>query len=70
MIESKKYWLVGDNTNKRRIYNSIGELVFTEHIKKENNLVQINATELANGFYLAKISSSNGSETKSFTLKK
>ena len=30
----------------------------------------INSTALANGFYLAKISSSNGFETKSFTIKK
>jgi len=27
MIESKKYWLVGDNTNKRRkIYNVVGNI--------------------------------------------
>jgi len=52
------------------IYNSLGALVLAEKVNGNNNLVQINANELANGFYLAKIISNKGFETKSFTLKK
>ena len=52
------------------IYNSLGALVLAEKVNGNNNLVQINANELSNGFYLAKIVSNKGFETKSFTLKK
>jgi hypothetical protein len=52
------------------IYNSLGALVLVEKVNGNNNLVQINANELSNGFYLAKIISNKGFETKSFTLKK
>ena len=52
------------------IYNSLGALVLVENANGNNNLVQINANELSNGFYLAKIISNKGFETKSFTLKK
>jgi hypothetical protein len=52
------------------IYNSLGALVLVENVNGNNKIVQINANELANGFYLAKIISNKGFETKSFTLKK
>jgi hypothetical protein len=52
------------------IYNSLGALVLAEKVNGNNNLVQINANELSNGFYLAKIVSNKGFEAKSFTLKK
>jgi len=52
------------------IYNSLGALVLVENVNGNNKIVQINANELSNGFYLAKIVSNKGFETKSFTLKK
>ncbi|MFN5795396.1 MAG: T9SS type A sorting domain-containing protein [Bacteroidota bacterium] len=52
------------------IYNSLGALVLVENVNGNNNLVQINANELSNGFYLAKIISNKGFATKSFTFNK
>ena len=56
--------------NYIEIYNSLGALVLAEKVNGNNSLVQINANELSNGFYLAKIISNNSFATKSFTLKK
>jgi len=52
------------------IYNALGAILIDEKVNGSKNLVQINANELANGFYLAKIITNKGFETKSFTLKK
>ncbi|MFZ4614517.1 MAG: T9SS type A sorting domain-containing protein, partial [Bacteroidia bacterium] len=42
------------------IYNSLGALVLVENVNGNNKIVQINANELSNGFYLAKIISNKG----------